>query len=68
MFWRKKMNKVLRNNIEASIMEERLEQTQRQKSILELLLTQEDANFLINKLNNDNLEKIFWDKLELKFF
>ena len=50
------MNKVLRNNIEASIMEERLEQTQRQKSILELLLTQEDANFLINKLNNDNLE------------
>jgi len=56
MFWRKKMNKVLRNNIEASIMEERLEQTQRQKSILELLLTQEDANFLINKLNNDNLE------------
>ena len=56
MFWRKKMNKVLRNNIEASVMEERLEQTQRQKSILELLLTQEDANFLINKLNNDNLE------------
>ena len=56
MFWRKKMNKVLKNNIEASIMEERLEQTQRQKSILELLLTQEDANFLINKLNNDNLE------------
>ena len=50
------MNKVLRNNIEASFMEERLEQTQRQKSILELLLTQEDANFLINKLNNDNLE------------
>ena len=50
------MNKVLKNNIEASIMEERLEQTQRQKSILELLLTQEDANFLINKLNNDNLE------------
>ena len=50
------MNKVLRNNIEASIMEERLEQTQRQKSILELLLTQEDANFLINKVNNDNLE------------
>ena len=49
------MNKVLRNNIEASIMEERLEQTQRQKSILELLLTQEDANFIINKLNNDNL-------------
>ena len=50
------MNKVLKNNIEASIMEERLEQTQRQKSILELLLTQEDANFLINKVNNDNLE------------
>ena len=50
------MNKVLRNNIEASIMEERLEQTQRQKSILELLLTQEDANFLINKVNNDDLE------------
>ena len=50
------MNKVLKKNIEASIMEERLEQTQRQKSILELLLTQEDANFLINKVNNDNLE------------
>ena len=50
------MNKVLRNNIEASVMEERLEQTQRQKSILELLLTQEDANFLINKVNNDDLE------------
>ena len=50
------MNKVLKKNIEASIMEERLEQTQRQKSILELLLTQEDANFLINKVNNDDLE------------
>ena len=45
------MNKVLKNEFEASLLEESIEETQRQKNILELLLTQEDANYFINKVN-----------------
>tara|TARA_B100000131_G_C17918285_1_gene533309 strand:+ start:343 stop:537 length:195 start_codon:yes stop_codon:yes gene_type:complete len=54
MFGRKKMHKVLKNEFEASLLEESIEETQRQKNILELLLTQEDANYFINKVNSED--------------
>ena len=48
------MHKVLKNEFEASFLEESIEETQRQKNILELLLTQEDANYFINKVNSED--------------
>ena len=48
------MNKVLKNEFEASLLEESIEETQRQRNILELLLTQEDANYFINKVNSED--------------
>tara|TARA_B100000029_G_scaffold498321_1_gene566980 strand:+ start:1439 stop:1615 length:177 start_codon:yes stop_codon:yes gene_type:complete len=48
------MHKVLKNEFEASLLEESIEETQRQKNILELLLTQEDANYFINKVNSED--------------
>ena len=55
------MNKVLKNEFEASLSEESIEETQRQKNILELLLTQEDANYFINSLRNNYCEIITAD-------
>ncbi len=48
------MHKVLKNEFEASLLEVSIEETQRQKNILELLLTQEDANYFINKVNSED--------------
>ena len=48
------MHKVLKNEFEASLLEESIEETQRQKNILELLLTQEDANYFISKVNSED--------------
>ena len=42
-----KMTKNLKNNYEATLNEEIIEETQRQKSILELLLSKDEAGFYL---------------------